>query len=139
MADDRHKIVMAPDLGAQDTKSVIGIVERHPLDKAGQDFSSRRFRLSLDCGCHDVLIAVAVNNFLLTSNCRARFALAAGLSEADSSPSIVARVVSWRSRSMHARCVRISCGVNMRFTPKTNRGSARGAPQVPTSEYNWSL
>ena len=60
-------------------------MERHPLDEAGQNLLVRRFLLSSDRAGHDVPNAAAVNNALMTSNCRARAGDTAGLSKSGSS------------------------------------------------------
>ena len=39
MPDDRHQIPMRPGFDTQDAEPIIGIVKRHPLDQASQDFS----------------------------------------------------------------------------------------------------
>ena len=58
--DDRHKIAMAPGLDAQNAESIIGVVERHPLDEASQNLLVWRFLLSPGCTVHDVPSAVVV-------------------------------------------------------------------------------
>jgi hypothetical protein len=41
MTDDGHQIAVATRLRPEDAKAVLGIVERDPLDKACENFSSR--------------------------------------------------------------------------------------------------
>ena len=64
VADDRHQIAVAAGLDAQNAEPVIGIVERHPLDEAGQNLLVRRFRLPHGRAAHDVPSVLAVNKAL---------------------------------------------------------------------------
>ena len=68
MADERHQIALAPGLDAQNPEPVIGIMEHHPLDDAGQNLLVRRFRLPPDRPAHDGPSVLAVNNSLIVSN-----------------------------------------------------------------------
>ena len=68
MAHERHQIAVALGLDPQNAEPVIGIMERHPLDEAGQNLLVRRFRLPPDRPCHDGPSVLAVNNSLIVSN-----------------------------------------------------------------------
>ena len=45
VTDDRHEVALAPRLHFQNSKSIVVVVERHPLDGPDERFSGR-------CGVH---------------------------------------------------------------------------------------
>jgi hypothetical protein len=69
VTDDRDKIAMATGFSPKNAKAVLAVMESDTLDKAGEYFLGRRFRLWLNRTGHEVPSSVAVNDSLIVVSC----------------------------------------------------------------------